>query len=132
MFPVLCEPKLLLDVILHSLDRIAKTGVAMELNTSGLNKKIKEMNPFPDMLIEMDKRDIPVVLGSDSHEPKRVAADFEQALYLLQECGFQDVLYFLERKRQPVSIMEAWRSLRAVEYMLWVLSRAEYSRFPCW
>src|SRR3954465_3334901 len=29
----------------RALDRIAKTGVAMELNTSGLNKSLPEMNP---------------------------------------------------------------------------------------
>ena len=44
------NPETMLDVIRPQLDRIAKTGVAMELNTSGVNKTISEMNPFPAML----------------------------------------------------------------------------------
>ena len=52
----------ILDDIRQALDRIAHTGVAMELNTSGVNKKIREMNPAPEILAEMQLRDIPVVL----------------------------------------------------------------------
>jgi hypothetical protein len=41
------------------LDRIAATGVAMELNTSGLNKSYSEMNPGLEMLRMMAERKIP-------------------------------------------------------------------------
>ena len=41
----------------------------MELNTSGMYKVVAEMNPFRDMLREMRRRSIPVVIGSDAHEP---------------------------------------------------------------
>ena len=51
----------LADTIADSLDRIAAAGTAMELNTSGLQKKLPEMNPNPTMLAEMQKRGIPVV-----------------------------------------------------------------------
>ncbi|WP_343390228.1 histidinol-phosphatase [Candidatus Amarobacter glycogenicus] len=47
-----------------SLDCISRTGVAMELNTSGLHKRIREMNPNSTILAEMRLRDIPVVIGS--------------------------------------------------------------------
>lgn len=105
------EPEALQDVIGDSLDRIAATGVAMELNTSGVNKAISEMNPFPGMLVEMQKRGIPITLGADAHQPDRVADGYETALELLSECGFTEVNFFLQRQRQTVSIEAALDSL---------------------
>jgi histidinol-phosphatase (PHP family) len=106
------HPARILDDIRRSLDRIAATGIAMELNTSGENKVIREMNPFPEMLREIAQREIPVVVGSDAHVPTRVADRFEQALDLLETCGFTDVSYYLGRVRQSVAIPAARGSLR--------------------
>ncbi|HEY5793325.1 MAG TPA: histidinol-phosphatase, partial [Chthoniobacterales bacterium] len=50
----------------RALDRIAATGVAMELNTSGLNKLLPEMNPGIPQLRLMAERSIPVVIGADA------------------------------------------------------------------
>ncbi|MBE2221415.1 MAG: histidinol-phosphatase HisJ family protein [Anaerolineae bacterium] len=111
MFPRTWRVEPLLNDIRHSLDRIAKTGVAMELNTSGLNKPFPEMNPSPTMLAEMQQRGIPVVLGSDSHEPGRVAANFEDALDLLTEAGYTHISFFLNRERQEVGIENGRSSL---------------------
>lgn len=102
----------ILPDIRRSLDRIAATGIAMELNTSGANKTIAEMNPFPGMLSEIQQRGIPMTLGADAHEPGRVADRFEIALDLLAGVGFSEVSVFLERKRNAVPIDEARASLR--------------------
>ncbi len=104
-------PEAILDDIRAALDRIAATGVAMELNTSGSNKTIAEMNPFPAMLVEISRRNIPITLGADAHEPGRVADGYENALQLLSDCGFENVSYFLDRKRQDVPIQAALASL---------------------
>ena len=100
-----------LSAILRALDRIAATGVAMELNTSGLNKVIPEMNPNPTMLGEMYQRTIPVVIGADAHVPERVAADYEKAMDLLEAAGYSEIQFFLERKPQKVTIEDARESL---------------------
>ncbi len=108
------RPTEIMDDIRAALDRIAATGVAMELNTSGLNKTISEMNPFPQMLKEMRQRNIPVTpLGADAHEPNRVSDGYEQALQILTECGYDRVSFFLERKRNDVFISDALESLVA-------------------
>jgi histidinol-phosphatase (PHP family) len=100
--------------IKRALDRIAKTGVAMELNTSGMNKALPEMNPGPRTLALIRERGIPIVIGADAHRPARVADRYEQALRLLDELGFESVSYFLDRRRTEVPITDALASLREV------------------
>ena len=101
------------EVISRSLDRIAAAGTAMELNTSGLRKAISEMNPGRDMLAAMCRRDIPVVIGADAHDPQRVAADFDEAMQTLTEVGYTHVSIFLDRKRRALPLSEARSSLAA-------------------
>jgi histidinol-phosphatase (PHP family) len=83
----------------------------MELNTSGLIKNIKEVNPNIHMLVAMAERDIPVVIGSDAHEPKRVAADFDTAINILEEAGYTHLHFFLERQRHQIALDRARGSL---------------------
>lgn len=95
-----------------ALDRIAATGVAMELNTSGLNKSYSEMNPGNEMLRMMAERKIPIVVGSDSHRPVRVGEHFVTALNNLSEAGFEKVSYFLNRQRIDLKISDVLASLK--------------------
>jgi histidinol-phosphatase (PHP family) len=97
--------------VLRALDRIAATGVAMELNTSGVNKAFPEMNPGPTILQWIQARGIPIVLGADAHRPERVADGFPAALRLLSYAGFSEVSYFLDRRRQSIPIADALASL---------------------
>ncbi len=64
------------------------------------------------MLKEMRARNIPVVLGSDSHTPRRVAEDFDKACDFLTDAGYTEVSYFIGRKRQTLGIAEAKASLK--------------------
>ncbi|MEX2534184.1 MAG: histidinol-phosphatase [Trueperaceae bacterium] len=96
------------------LDRIAATGIAMELNTSGLNKAIKEMNPCKRMLSQMHERGIPVVVGADAHLPERVADRYDEAYELLTDVGYEHVSYFLNRERLELPIEQARSSLMPV------------------
>lgn len=95
-----------------ALDRIAVTGVAMELNTSGLLKSIREMNPGLRQLVMMRERGIPVVLGADAHRPGRVADNYEMAMLHLHEAGYREVSIFLDRKRQVIPLEVALASLK--------------------
>lgn len=100
------------DSINDALVRIAKTKVAMELNTSGILKRFPETNPGPQMLALMCKHGIPVVIGSDSHKPQRVGADFLFATQLLEEAGYTKASYFIERRRFECSLKTIANSLR--------------------
>jgi len=101
----------LMEHIRNCLDRIAATGIAMELNTSGVNKTISQMNPAPEILREMRLRDIPVVVGADAHDPERVADGYPKAYDLLEEAGYDSVRYFLDRRPVDLAIVDARASL---------------------
>lgn len=96
----------------RSLDRIAATGVAMELNTSGVQKTLPEMNPSPSQLILMRERGISVVIGADAHLARRVGDGYVKALNLLLAAGYDNVSFFIDRKRQDVPIPLALESLK--------------------
>ena len=100
-----------LDTIHSSLDRIAAAGTAMELNTSGLNKNIAEMNPSAAILQEMQQRNIPVVIGADAHNPQRVSANFIDALDTLDTVDYTHVSLFLNRERKEIPLDQARDSL---------------------
>ncbi len=101
------------DDIGRSLDRIARTGISMEFNTSGLFKKVKEYNPGQAQLSMMRERNITVVLGADAHVAQRVGDHFPQALDLLQDVGYTHVSLYLDRQRQDLEIDRVRSSLQA-------------------
>lgn len=99
------------SIIAAALDRIAATGVAMEINTSGLQKSFAEFNPGPEMLAMMAERNIPLVLGSDSHTPLRVSENFLLAMDVAAAAGYDKVSVFEHRQRQDIPIEAARSSL---------------------
>jgi len=101
----------LMPDIQRSLDRIAATGISMELNTSGLNKLVAEMNPAPAILREMALRGIPVVVGADAHVPSRVGDGYSAAYDLLEAAGYERVGIFIKRERREIPIREARATL---------------------
>ena len=94
------------------LDRVARAGTSMELNTSGLMKKIKEFNPGRAQLELMHQRRIPVVVGADAHVASRVGDQFKEALDLLSDIGYTQVSIFLDRERLDLPIDRVRQSLR--------------------
>jgi histidinol-phosphatase (PHP family) len=108
-FPILKEH------VSRCLDRIAATGVAMELNTSGLNKSYHEMNPGNEFLGMMAERGIPLVIGSDAHRSARVGEHFIQALENAKAAGYKEVNYFEWRKRKALKLDAVLESLKKYE-----------------
>lgn len=75
-----------------------ETGVAIEINTAGLRKTVKEMYPALDCLKIYCEAGIPLTFGSDAHAPEEVAKDFDKALALAQAAGFKEYCTFKQRK----------------------------------
>lgn len=114
MVPQQWDVETVMPAIKAALDRIAATDVAMELNTSGIHKAYPEFCPGTEILAQMHERNIPVVLGSDSHQPSRVGEGFTDALDQLRDIGYTHICHYLKRERQTVEIDQARTSLAGV------------------
>lgn len=75
-----------------------ESGVAIEINTSGLRKPVKEIYPEISLLKIYRKNGVPIVFGSDAHAPGDVGADFDKARDLALEAGYTEYLSFKARK----------------------------------
>ncbi len=75
-----------------------ETGVAIEINTAGLRKPIKEMYPAPNCLKIYRDAGVPLTFGSDSHDLQDVGRDFDKARDLALSVGYSEYLTFKNRK----------------------------------
>ncbi len=78
--------------------------VAVELNTSGLRKAVREIYPSRDILALLFDANVPVTLGSDSHAPEEVAHEFGQAVELLEKAGYRKISGFEKRRRFDIPL----------------------------
>ncbi len=92
------------DDILPALDRIAASGMAIEINTSGLRHPVREMYPSPTILGWARERGIPIVFGSDAHEPDNVGGFFPRAVELARSAGYTTSARFRKRRRELVPL----------------------------
>ncbi|MDD1776535.1 MAG: histidinol-phosphatase HisJ [Candidatus Helarchaeota archaeon] len=80
-------------------EALVKQKMAVELNTAGLRKPVKECYPSTAILKKCYERDIPVTFGSDSHKPEEVGWEIERGLSILREIGYSQVVGFQNRKK---------------------------------
>jgi len=80
------------------LDGIARAGMGIELNTSGLRKPVGEIYPSPLIVSLAHEREIPICFSSDAHRPEDVGADFSSALKLAREAGYRQYFRISRRK----------------------------------
>jgi len=80
-----------------ALKTIKKSGMSIEINTSGLRYEYKEMFPSVLLLEEICSYDIPITFGSDSHNPNHVAYKLETAEKLAKDIGFSHCVYYKQK-----------------------------------
>ncbi|NOZ63272.1 MAG: histidinol-phosphatase [Calditrichaeota bacterium] len=89
----------------RALETIAQQGLALEINTSGLRTNgVDESFPGKGIVQMAKEKEIPFVLGSDSHAPADVGSHFAEALIILKEAEIKNVISFDKRKRFEISI----------------------------
>lgn len=84
--------------------KAAAAGMAVEINTSGLIKPVKEIYPSENIVRILFEENVPVTLGSDSHAPEHVGQAFDEAAALLNKCGYDSICYFEKRRRRNVKL----------------------------
>ncbi len=82
------------DILTASLDN----KIAIEINTSGIRKPVKEIYPKFEILKKAAEKGLMLTFGSDAHAPYEVGADFADAVKLAKEAGFEYYQSFTQRK----------------------------------
>jgi histidinol-phosphatase (PHP family) len=72
----------------RAVQRIARAGVLVEINTAGLHKPVAEAYPTVEILRLLCDAGVPVTFGSDAHAPGEVGRDFAHAAVLAQAAGY--------------------------------------------
>jgi histidinol-phosphatase (PHP family) len=83
-----------------ALDGIVEGGIAIEVSTAGLRKRVREIYPAPAFLQMCVEAGAPVALSSDAHRPEDVGADYDRALKLLEGAGVSELCVFSGRERR--------------------------------
>ncbi|UCF96342.1 MAG: histidinol-phosphatase HisJ family protein [Spirochaetaceae bacterium] len=88
--------------IIEILDLCQAINMSVEINTSGLRKRVAEIYPARDILDLVVARDLPLVTSSDAHDPQSVAHAFPDLLALLK--SLPDCRIARYRQRSPTFI----------------------------
>ncbi len=96
--------KLIMEKVIETLELIKMRNLTVEINTSGLRKEVKEQYPSEEIIREMYDLDLPILLGSDAHQPKEIAYKFKETTNLLKNIGYNQLAHFEKRKRSYLDI----------------------------
>jgi histidinol-phosphatase (PHP family) len=100
------------ELIGDALDAIAAAGMVVELNTSGWHKPCADAYPALEILKECFKREIPVTLSADAHQPDHLLRDFDRGAARLAEAGYDRVARFAGREVRMEDLAGAAPALR--------------------
>lgn len=81
-----------------------KRNIVMEINTGGLRKDCNEQYPSEEIIKEMYSLDIPILLGSDAHNPIYIAWEFKKIIIMLKRIGYNQLAHFNKRKMALIEI----------------------------
>ena len=87
---------------IETLELVKKHDLTVEINTSGLRKKVKEQYPSINIIKKIYELGIPILLGSDAHKPEEIAYEFKSITKMLKNIGFNQIVHFEKRKRSYV------------------------------
>ncbi|NLU50626.1 MAG: histidinol-phosphatase HisJ family protein [Syntrophomonadaceae bacterium] len=94
------------DFILPLLKELRRSGVVVEVNTSGLRKPVGEIYPSEKLLEVLFNANIPITFGSDAHHPDDVGRDMMYALQAARRAGYRVFMSFNRRRAilSPLSL----------------------------
>jgi histidinol-phosphatase (PHP family) len=85
-------------------ETIAGSEMCAEINAKGLNRPCREIYPGEQFLKILHDHDVPIVFGSDAHEPNDLGKNLEEAVRLAKKVGYADACRFRCREKELVKI----------------------------
>ena len=91
-------------IAINALKAIKKANMTIELNTAGIRKPVKEVYPSKEILELAYELDIPITFGSDAHSIEQVGFEYNVALKLAKEVGYNSCVAYLNREKELFKI----------------------------
>jgi len=98
------DKDMVMEKVIETLELVKKRDLTIEINTSGLRKKVKEQYPSIDIIKKIYELDIPILLGSDAHDPLHISYKFGEITKLLKNIGFTHFAHYKNRRRSFIEI----------------------------
>jgi len=95
------------EIAFEALEKLAKKGVIVEVNTRGVLKKLnKEFYPSNFILDRCKELSIPICLSADAHHPDDVKTLLPEVRELLKSIGYKEAYIFDENGWKANSILD--------------------------
>ena len=93
------------SLLRQTLEVIKDAACIVEVNTRGLYKKRCD-NLFPGLqvLVEMNKLNIPLTISSDAHKPNEVGLLLDQAAHTIMMAGYKEVYFFNQKEWESIPL----------------------------
>ncbi|MEA2017554.1 MAG: histidinol-phosphatase [Campylobacterota bacterium] len=87
------------SIALESLKTIKKNGLALEINSAGLRKPIKEQYPSKQLLELAFELDIPITFSSDAHSVEQIGFSYDEVTKIARDVGYTKAVYFEQKEK---------------------------------
>jgi histidinol-phosphatase (PHP family) len=94
----------IIQIAKKTMKDIKKANIAIEINSAGFRKPIKEQYPSKELLQLAFELDIPITFGSDAHTISQVGDGYEKAKQIALDIGYTTCLTFEKRDKQSIKI----------------------------
>ena len=92
------------DLAKNAIKAIKKADMAVEINTAGLRKPVKEAYPSDELLEMILNEGIDITLSSDAHSPEQVGYMLKETIEKLKNIGVNEAVYFKNREKHKIKI----------------------------
>ena len=88
----------------NAIKAIKKANMAVEINTSGLRKPIKEAYPSDELLEMILNEGIDITFSSDAHSPEQVGYMLKDTIEKIKKLGVNEAVFFKNRVKHKIKI----------------------------
>jgi histidinol-phosphatase (PHP family) len=92
------------NILTETAQAIANSKICVEINTAGLRRPCAEIYPNEKFMKILHDYDVPIVFGSDAHNPEDLGRNFQEALFLAKKVGYRQACVFNQRRRSFIEI----------------------------
>jgi len=92
------------DLAKTAIKAIKNADMAVEINTAGLRKPVKEAYPSDELLDMVLNENIDITLSSDAHSPEQVGYKLNETIEKLKNVGVSELTYFKNKQKHKIKI----------------------------